>query len=223
LAIAYYNQEQSMLEGDSGKTNLELYGTDLLFRSNDTWSFGFGHRSMILNVDRLELQNVTSDPDEFSVDAMQVLAAAVWNKQMSDRMALYYGICGDHRFGDYRVYPVINVAWQIHPDWLLELGFPTSQLIYKVSESFTSLLRISPNGNEWYVKDKSLTKHSQLVYEAYLLEWALNWRAHKNLVLTASVGRELDSRYEMTLRDENRVRLSSDSATRVGIALAWYF
>jgi len=258
VAIAYYDQEQSMLEGNSGETNLELYGTDLLFRSNDTWSFGFGHRSMILNVDGLELQtngylhtfflpahrlsqsdnggfrfsvapalsassNVTSDPDEISVDAMQVLAAAIWNKQMSDRIALYYGVCGDHRFGDYRVYPVINVAWQIHPDWRLEIGFPTSQLIYKVSESISSVLRIAPNGNEWYVKNKSLTKHSQLVYEAYLLEWALNWRAHKNLMLTASVGRELDSQYEMTLLNDNRVRLSSDSATRVGMALAWYF
>ena len=247
-----------MLEGNSGETNLELYGTDLLFTPNDTWSLGFGHRSMILNLDRLELQtngylhtfffpvhrlrqsdnggvrfsvapalsassNVTGDPDEYSVDAMQVLAAAVWNKQMSDRLDLYYGVCGDHRFGDYQVYPVINVGWQIHPDWLLEIGFPMSQLNYKVSESLTSLLRIAPNGNEWYVKDKSLTKHSQLTYEAYLLEWAFNWRAHKNFMLTASIGREFDSRYEMTLLNDNRVRLSSDPATRVGMALAWYF
>jgi hypothetical protein len=142
---------------------------------------------------------------------------------MSDRLELYYGVCGDHRFGDYQVYPVINVGWQVHPDWLLEIGFPMSQLIHKVSDSLTSLLRIAPNGNEWYVKDKSLAKHSQLIYEAYLLELAFNWWAHKNFMLTASIGREFDSRYEMTLLNDNRVRLSSDPATRVGIALAWYF
>lgn len=258
LAIAYYDQEQSTLESGPGETNLELYGTDMLFRPHDAWRLGFGHRSMILNVDRLELQtngylhtfflpvlrlsrssnegfrfsfapalsassNVTSDPDEFSSDAMQVLAAVVWNKRVSDRLNLYYGVCGDHRFGDYQVYPVINVGWKIHPDWIIEIGFPMSQIIHTVSESLTSRLRIAPNGNEWYVKDKSLTKHSQLVYEAYLLDWTFDWRAHENFMLTASIGREFDSRYEMTLLNDDRVRLTSDPATRVGVALAWYF
>jgi hypothetical protein len=59
-----------------------------------------------------------------------------------------------------------------------------------------------------------------LIYEAYVLDWAINWRANKHFMLTASVGREFNSRYEMTLLDESRVRLSSDSAARVGVALA---
>jgi hypothetical protein len=167
--------------------------------------------------------NVVTDPDEYTADAVQLLAALVWNRQMSDRLDLHYGICGDHRFGEYQAYPLINASWQVHPDWLIQIGYPTSQIIYRASKRITSSLRIAPNGNEWYVKDKSLVNHSQLVYEAYLLEWLFNWRAHKHFMLTAKIGREFDSRYEMTLLNQDRVRLSSDSATRVGLALAWLF
>jgi hypothetical protein len=258
LSIAYYDHEESALDGSLGETDLEHYSTDLLFKWNDKWSFGAGHRNTILNVDRLEPQtnghlhsiffpvhrytqsdsggvrfsiapalsassNVTKDPDEYSSDALQLLAALVWNRPISDHLDLQYGICGDHRFGEYQVYPLINVAWQVHPDWVIQFGYPTSQIVYQVSENLTSSMRVTPNGNEWYVKDRSLQNHSQLVYEAYILEWLFNWQAHRNFMLTVNVGREFHSRYEMTLLDGNRVRLSSDSAMRVGLALAWLF
>ena len=167
--------------------------------------------------------NVVSDLDEYTIDAVQLLAALVWNRQLADRLDLHYGVCGDHRLGDYQVYPVINFRWQIKPDWLMEIGFPTSQVTHAVSENLTSSMRITPNGNEWYVKNKSLKNHSQLVYEAYILEWAFSWRTHENFMLAASLGREFHRQYEMTLLDESRVRLSSASATRVGVAMTWVF
>jgi len=167
--------------------------------------------------------NVFSDTSEYSSDAVQLLAAAVWKRRISDRADLHYGVCGDHRFGAYQIYPVITSTWRVHPDWTIEVGFPVSQITHRFSKNLTSLLRVAPNGNEWFVKDKSLTKHSQLVYEAYVLEWAFIWRARKNLALTASVGRDFRRRYEMTLLDETRVRLSADAANRVGINLGWYF
>lgn len=167
--------------------------------------------------------NVTSDPAEYTSDALQLLVAFVWDKQISDRMGLRYGICGDHRLGEYQVYPVIALKWQPHPDWMFEIGFPTSQLSYQITEDLTSVLRIAPNGNEWYVEDKNLENHSQVVYEVYVLEWAFNWRANEHFMLTANVGREFHSQYKLTLLDENRVRLAIDPTTRIGVALAWYF
>lgn len=258
LSIAYYDNEESSLERNLGETNRENYSTDLLFNSNNNWKFGVGHRSAILNVDRLELQtngylhtfffpvhrldqsdnksfrfsiapalsassNVTKDPSEYTADALQLLVALVWGRQKSDRLGLRYGICGDHRLGEYQFYPVVSVDWQPHPDWIIEFGFPTSRMSYQVSKSLTTMLRIAPNGNEWYVKDKSLDKHSQFVYEAYMLDWALSWRADQHFMLTASVGKEFHSRYELTLLNENRVRFSGDSATRVGVAVKWFF
>jgi len=167
--------------------------------------------------------NVVKDPDEYSADAVQLLAALIWERQLDEHRTLSYGICGDHRFGDYQIYPAVSASWQPHPSWSLEFGFPRSQLTFQASKSLTSVLRIEPNGNEWHVKDKSLQKDSQLLYEAYLLEWAFNWRAHEHLMLSASVGREFDRHYELTLLDDSEVRLPGDAATRIGVALAWIF
>lgn len=167
--------------------------------------------------------NVTKDPDQYSADALQLLMALIWERQVNERWALSYGICGDHRFGDYQIYPAVSASWQPHPSWTLEFGFPQSQLSFQVSKSLASVLRIEPNGNEWYVKDKSLQNDSQLLYEAYLLEWAFSWRAHEHLMLSASVGREFDRHYELTLLDESVARLPGDDAIRFGVALAWIF
>ena len=81
---------------------------------------------------------------EYTADALQLLVALVWGWQRSDRLGLRYGICGDHRFGKYHVYPVISVNWKPHPDWIIEFGFPTSQVSHQVTKSLTSLLRIVP-------------------------------------------------------------------------------
>ncbi len=160
---------------------------------------------------------------EFSADALQILAAVVWGRRMSDRVRLRYGFCGDHRFGSYQIYPLLSVHWKPHPDWTVQIGFPIVQLDYRLSTQFTSSIRISPDGNEWYVLDKALTNHSQFVYEAYTLEWTFDWQAHENFVVSASIGRQMHNRYEMTLLDGSRVRLSSDTATRIGAALEWRF
>lgn len=258
LSIGYVDNATASFEGSIGDLNRDNFSTDLLFDLNNNWTLGFGHRSAVLNVDRLMLQtngylhsfffpahwrrqsdksgfrfsiapglsassNVTADPDEYASDALQLLAAFVWERQISDRLRWSYGLCGDHRFGDYRVYPVVSLAWQLHPDWRAEIGFPTSQLSYRISESLGSSLRIAPNGNEWYVKDESLGRHSQLVHEVWVIEWVFKWWAHPHFVLTASVGREFQSRYEMTLFDESLVRLASEPAARAGVVLTWIF
>jgi len=155
----------------------------------------------------------------FSADALQILAAVVWGRRMSDRVRLRYGICGDHRFGSYQIYPLLSMHWKPHPDWTVEVGFPIVQLAYRVSTRFSSNIRIRPDGNEWYVLDKTLTNQSQFVYEAYALEWTFDWQAHENFVVSASVGRQMHNRYEMTLLDGSRVQLSSDASTRIGAVL----
>ncbi len=167
--------------------------------------------------------NVMKDPKQYDVDALQLLAAAVWGRRLSDQTSLRYGVCGDHRFGSYLIYPTVSFDWQPHNDWNVELGFPSLALRYQPVSSFDSSVRFSPNGNEWYVKDKSLQNESQFIYESYLLEWAFNWRPYRRLAVTASIGRQFRNRYEMTLLDRSRVRISGDDFTRIGAALAWQF
>jgi hypothetical protein len=258
LSIAYYNHDESAMKRSVGETNQENYNFDLQFKLNENWTFGVGHRYVILNVDPIELQtnghlhtfflplhrqsysdgqsfrfsiapalsassNVMKDPGEYNADALQFLAALVWSRKLSERATFRYGICGDHRFGNYEVYPLVSVDWQPHADWVIELGFPATRLTYQVSRNITSALRIAPDGNEWFVKNKSLEKQSRVVYEASLVEWAFTWQAQKRIAITASVGRQFHNRYAVTLRDESQVQLSSDSVTRIGAALEWRF
>lgn len=167
--------------------------------------------------------NVARKPSEYKADALQVLVALIWSRQLSDRMNLRYGICGDHRFGSYEIYPSVGIELQPGADWTIDLGFPASQLIHHISGKLTSSLRIAPDGNEWYVRDEGLEKQSRVIYEAWSLEWDVDWQVHKHLMITAGVGRQFRNRYEVTLLDDSRVRLHSDPATRISVAVAWRF
>ncbi len=167
--------------------------------------------------------NVMKDPGQYDFDAVQLLAAVVWGRQLSNQMDLQYGICGDHRFGGYKIYPMVSLDWQPHVDWTIDLGFPTAALRYQPNERFDSALQLTPSGNEWYVKDASLQYQSQFIYESYLLELSLNWQLLRRLTLTASVARQVRNRYEMTLLDGSRVRIRGDDSTVIGAAAAWEF
>lgn len=167
--------------------------------------------------------NVIKDPGEYSADAYQLLAALEWSRKLSERTTLRYGVCGDNRFGGYKIYPSISVDWQPHAELMIELGFPTTRLTYQPLPNFNTSVRIAPSGNEWLVKSKDMERQSKLLFEATLLEWAVNWQAHTRFTISASVGRLIHSQFDVTLVDDSRARLSSDSVTRIGAALEWRF
>jgi hypothetical protein len=118
---------------------------------------------------------------------------------------------------------VISVQWQAHPDWTIQLGFPSSWLSYQISKRSSSMIRIKPDGNEWHVMDRDLVNRSQFVYESFAFEWTFDWQLRESIAITASVGRQFDNRIEMTLLDQSRVRVSGDAVTRLGAALEWRF
>ena len=121
------------------------------------------------------------------------------------------------------MYPLLGVSWEPNPDWNVQLGFPNSHVSYQLSDRLSTQLRFAPDGNEWQVFDRSLAIRSQFVYEAYALEWAIDWDLLENFTLSASVGRQFDNQYEMTVLDQSRVHLTADDVTRIGAALEWRF
>jgi len=167
--------------------------------------------------------NVMQNLGDYGDDAFQLLAALVWGRQLSAGTTLRYGLCGDHRFGEYRVYPLVSVQLQPHPDWAVQLGFPVSQITYRLLEPLSTTVRIGPDGNEWYVRNRPLTADAKFVYESYALTWAFDWQFHDDFSLTLSAGRQFDQRIELTLADNNRVSFASDAVDRFGAALAWRF
>ena len=167
--------------------------------------------------------NMMRDPASDTRDGLQVLAAAAWHRGLSARTTVRYGLCGDHRFGDYRIYPMIAFAWRPHEDWLLEPGFPTTRIAYAAHRDVDIVLRLAPSGNEWRVSSADRQRTSRLVYESMRVELTANWRVGERFVVSASVGRQFDNRYDVVLQDGSRAQLETDDATRIGVAMAWRF
>lgn len=167
--------------------------------------------------------NVMGHPGEWESETLQLLAGLVATSRLSDALSLRYGVCGDHRFGEYRIYPALTAVWRPGPRWLLELGFPSSRVRFEPVEALSSTVSIAPDGNEWHVKDRELRAGSSFIYEAVALEWTIDWRVHPRLTLSLELGRQLDNRYEMTLADGRRVAVSGETANRTGFAVRWRF
>jgi len=167
--------------------------------------------------------NVMRDPGEYSADTFQLMVALLWSRELTDAMTLRYGVCGDHRFGDYAIYPSVGVAWQPGDDWIVELGFPDTRITYKVSAGVSLSLAAAPDGNEWHVKNRNLDRESQLVYEATLVEGMISWQVHERIAISAGYGRLLNNRYDMTLQDGSQVTLSSAAESRFTAYVEWRF
>jgi hypothetical protein len=167
--------------------------------------------------------NVMGHPQEYESETLQLLFAAVAVKEFDERLAFVYGLCGDHRFGEYRAYPVAAVEWRPHPDWTLEVGFPETRIVYAVTNELETSLQVAPDGNEWHVKNRDFSAESDFVYEAVALEWITEWSPGSRLTVALSIGRQLRNRYEMTLADGQRVSVSSEPADRAGVGLRWRF
>ncbi len=167
--------------------------------------------------------NVLGHPREYETGALQLLFAVVAQKEIGRQLAIRYGLCGDHRFGDYRIYPAAGIEWRPHPDWALELGFPRTRIAYTVTSALETSVQVAPDGNEWLVKNRDFSAESELLYEAVALEWITAWQPGTRLTLAVSLGRQLRNRYEMTLASGERVAVSGQPADRVGIELRWRF
>jgi hypothetical protein len=167
--------------------------------------------------------NVMGHPQEYESETLQLLFALVLAREINERLTFDYGICGDHRFGAYRVYPVAGIAWQPHPDWQLELGFPRARIGYTLVEQLTTALQIAPDGNEWRVENRDFSAESDFVYKAIALEWITAWEPWPGLSLAVSLGRQLRNRYEMTLASGERVTVSGEPADRIGFEVRWRF
>lgn len=167
--------------------------------------------------------NVASDLDEVEGDALQLSFAAVWRFPAGDALAWRAGVCADHRFGRYRLYPVVAADWRPHPDWQVSAGFPDTSISYRPAAAISTTLAAYPNGNEWFVKDKSLTQSSLLEYRAWALDLAVEWRPTERLGLKGILGQDFDAEYRADLQDGSRVTLATGSTARVGVSVSWTF
>jgi len=166
--------------------------------------------------------NVLGHPQRYSSDILQLALALVWQRQFSQTAGARYGLCGDTRFGRYRVYPTAVLEWQPHPAWQVDLGFPASRVTYRMSDALSTGLRATPDGSEWQVMNRNFDAESRLIYESYAIEWLVTLETG-HLTLAAGFGRQLQSEFEMTLQSGQRVTVDSEAVNRVSAELSWRF
>lgn len=166
--------------------------------------------------------NVMGHPQEWQSETLQLLAALVVTSRISDTLDFRWGICGDHRFGEYAIYPTAALLWS-PGRWRVELGFPRFELAFEPGNALRFALSIAPDGNEWHVKDRGLVAGSQLVYEGVAVEWRTEWRVTRRVALSLSLGRQLENRYELALAGGTRLATSGDAVSRVGLGIRSYF
>jgi hypothetical protein len=167
--------------------------------------------------------NVTKDPHEYDGEAWQLLFAAVWEWPGDDHLTYRAGLCADHRFGRYRAYPAVTLVWQPSSSWLLEAGLPDTQITWRPGATLSGAFALYPNGNEWYVKDRTLERASMLEYRAWAADLSLAWRATPGIDLTFVAGIDFDAEYRGELDDGSRPALDAGTVGRVGVELEWRF
>jgi hypothetical protein len=167
--------------------------------------------------------NVLGHPQKYRSDTFQLALAIVWRQRFSETLSARYGLCGDDRFGEYRLYPAAGIEWQPHPDWKVELGFPASVLTYRAGSSLRAEFRLEPDGSEWHVMNREFDAESPLVYEAWTAEWKLALEAGEHLVVAGSFGRQFLNHFEMTLQSGERISIDREAANFVGAEVQWRF
>jgi hypothetical protein len=167
--------------------------------------------------------NVLGHPQKYQSDTLQLSLAVVWQRRLSESVATRYGVCGDDRFGRYKIYPSVALEWQPHPDWEIDVGFPVSSVTYWIRDSLSTGFRAAPDGSEWHVMDRNFEAESRFVYEAYVIEWSFELEAGPHLRLVAGAGRQLRNRLDMTLQNGERLSVESTPVDRIRAEIRWQF
>jgi len=162
--------------------------------------------------------NILKQPDQYDANALQGLGSLVYRTDTSDPLNWLAGFCADHRFGNFRVYPIFGLEWGLSPAWQAVLAFPDSQVTHRLSERIQWQLQVGPDGNQWHIKDKELQQSSAFTLAAWLAEWQIDWRVAPGFSLSASLGKVFNADYRFTLANGEDVVADADNSTRYRIA-----
>lgn len=165
--------------------------------------------------------NQLKHPDRLREQGLQLNAGLSRHFDAGEHARWRVGLCADHRFGDYRLYPTL--AWQLKTqNWHLSLGLPDSEARLRLSPTLETAVSIGPEGNRWRIHDET-QGYSWFRHRAWQLGWSLDWRPVKQLGLGFSVRKLYDNRLDFRLENGHDLRVRSDSPLQMELSLSWYF
>ncbi|MCG8610822.1 MAG: hypothetical protein MI864_09840 [Pseudomonadales bacterium] len=165
--------------------------------------------------------NALKNPDQLTGSNLQLGFAAQRQIQWSPALTVLLGLCGDHRWGDYRVYPQLGVVWPLTSSAHLQLAYPDSRLTWKIASNFTFTIEIGPAGRQWYVYDKSFNQQSQLQWKAWELRSQWRWKISTQTELTLLLGQRFDQSIQFKTVDNGKVDVGLRDVNYGSIRLRW--
>jgi hypothetical protein len=136
---------------------------------------------------------------------------------------LWLGLRADDRLGRTLVYP--SVLWQIQPTPAHEihLGFPEASWRWRWSQQLESLLGVAPDGGVWRVRNKELTRHSDVQIRSWLAGLSVRWLPFDGVWIEGRAGRRFATQLRYLLRDGSEARVDVADGNVFGVALGARF
>jgi hypothetical protein len=136
---------------------------------------------------------------------------------------LWLGLRADDRFGRTLVYP--TAAWRMNPapSHTVAVGIPDASWRWRWSPALDSVVAISPDGHVWRVRDRELTRRSDVRLRGWQALWRVGWQPAALLRIEARIGRRFAGTLRYALHDGTEARIDVPDSTVFGITAALRF
>ncbi|MBK9989588.1 MAG: hypothetical protein IPP19_02330 [Verrucomicrobia bacterium] len=133
-----------------------------------------------------------------------IVAMYAWSPDIN----LAFGAAYDSLSHDYRLVPIIGIAWNLSEKWSLSIGFPSTALSYKLSKKYWMSLEATGSGGTYFVKDdpapglapRSLAD-SMLENTEVRLGYRFDWHINRTFSVSATSGYVLYREFKYIGRD----------------------
>lgn len=162
--------------------------------------------------------NVLRDPDLADRQSLQLNASFVYRSEVSSGLDWLAGLGGDHRFGEYRLYPMAGFIWRFNGDWEIQLAYPDTIIQKEISEQINLSFFAGPRGNQWHVFSKDKTQNSDVTYEDIVIGLSAIWQPHRVFKVTLDIESHTGRALELALEDGTVVRPDVDPSSGIIIS-----
>lgn len=157
--------------------------------------------------------NALRDPSLIDGEALQLKTGLVYKKDLHRKYAWVVGFMSDHRFGDYRLYPVAGVCLQPSAGWLLQLALPDFSIRKTFSSGISLTLYAAPEGNQWHVFSEDEQRNSDFTYNAIVTGIAAQWPISPTISLSLDFEKQTRREFSFVLDDNSLVEPGAGSST----------
>lgn len=166
--------------------------------------------------------NGLKKPDELGHQVLQLWLSWEDRRTINQDWDWLLGVCGDHRFGSFRVYPVAGVVRKFGTEGELRLAFPDARIGWTLNDRLRFDLRLEPMGNDWRVYDQGLQRQSSFQWRSWSVSAEVNWRMFDAFSVLIRTGQRFDQELEFSLVDGSRLESSLEDSFYWSVGLTWW-